>query len=536
MRMQFDLWFLKEHSLDLLLDEAEDYIGDVGKEHPGDTIWTPPRKKSQVQLRGNEGWQVCPTGYSSFQQHTQAIREYANKSPDNFAQVLLFAPLTANTSFSWMVEAFPALIKFLQTKTKTSQEEVAAFIAGSPKHVQSTLAAIVDKGGVKPGGVDAWKSKMIAKVWNDRVSLKSKADELNAKGDMAGLLSLLGQYPGMKPVKAGFVVQMLYGKVGCLDTHNIDMYRALAQKMGYKKIASALTNKEVTKWSKGKSGEVNPKIVQAYLDLLKRMEDDMGVGTQELWDLWVDIVAQLYHKGSILRDEKPYSQEHGVALNPFDSKWKQVRGPMQGSDFIKTNRGGGTNRLFPAAGHPAGGGVSMVHQVAMIDPDELLRQWEENDIDTLHAINAVISDRSVTPLVKNVADIIAHEELSKIISIGREANQERQKRWIERERIKDKALTIIKNMIMANGYNEHIARTTVLGLVKAIRKIVDGNIDDLQTTQLTQQHFQDPDMLQGQLKDFLTQSLAKAKDKQTAINRKLGAQKGAVTRRQKQIA
>ena len=35
---------------------------------------------------------------------------------------------------------------------------------------------------------------------------------------------IIAAVPGAQPVKAGFLMQLLWGKAGCIDTHNIDIY------------------------------------------------------------------------------------------------------------------------------------------------------------------------------------------------------------------------------------------------------------------------------------------------------------------------
>jgi hypothetical protein len=86
-------------------------------------------------------------------------------------------------------------------------------------------------------------------------------------------LLAVASIPGIGIVKAGFVLQLCIGKVGCLDVHNLKRFglKASAFKLGKVKYDTAL----------GKA--------KLYIKLC----EDLG-GSKYLWDSWCDLLAEKY--------------------------------------------------------------------------------------------------------------------------------------------------------------------------------------------------------------------------------------------------
>lgn len=476
-RYEFKLWYLHEQVMDIF-SKSMDSIWEA-KDYLNNDIWRP----GQQSYRGYAPI-ACPPNYSSYAAHQPQIGGFAQASPENWAQAVMFAPLTANTNFYMVVEGFPSLMKFLRTKGHVTQQEVAAFISGLGKH-GNLIAAIADRGGLKESGIDAWKTRMIAQVWNARKELKDRCDELNDKNDMASLLSLLGSLPGMKPVKAGFVIQLIYGKLGCLDTHNIDMYQQIAHRLGQNKIAAALDEKAVKKWSPTESGKVNPEAIKAYLDLLKMIEDAWGISTGELWDLWVDLVAQLWGKTT---PDGTYSPENGPALDPDNPKYKAIKEKLQASGWS----GGWTKRrdtkgdvdIHFAGGHPSGGSVSLVHHIASLTPEEITKGWNDADPQVMTVINSVTRDRTIEPLIVKLSNILGSDEtmqqnINSLVSKGKKVNAARIAERKEVDRLKDQYVNNLKMYLQHKGFDEKIANKATISIVSRIRAIFKRNLSTI---------------------------------------------------------
>ena len=346
-----------------------------------------PKNRTKTNLRDDSGNLVCISGYN---RHNPIIRNFAMQSPENFAQVMLFSPLSANTTFSDLFETFPVLMSWLRNQDKITVEDVSSFILGLQTHAgnrKKQISKVI-------GETKAWKLNTIVEIWNNRERYYQEARKLNDSDDMVGLLGLLSKIPGVQPVKAGFITQLLFGKMGCLDTHNIDMYRALSAKMGWG-LEDELSDNAVKNWgTKGEEG------VKAYVDLLKKMDQDLGIGSPELWDLWCDLVGELYSKS---RGEEVYNADFGPTLNPDDPSWEKKGG---GQIWTKNTSGGRKIKMTVAGGSPEGMAASKVHLMGAVDPQELIRQFRKGNFGDDHLINSIARDRDMVPLLIHYADIL----------------------------------------------------------------------------------------------------------------------------------
>ena len=92
-----------------------------------------------------------------------------------------------------------------------------------------------------------------------------------ADRDKAMMLRLT-DVPGLGLVKAGFVMQMMFGRVGCIDVHNSRRF--------YK-----ITNKDLVFSPKAKVTTKLTKI-DNYVNICKGHRS-----TEKLWDSWCDLIA-----------------------------------------------------------------------------------------------------------------------------------------------------------------------------------------------------------------------------------------------------
>ena len=89
-------------------------------------------------------------------------------------------------------------------------------------HAAEQMAAL-RAGDPVPPPVTGVKSRALAAFWDRRADLHWHLRDLR---DHAGdpeveALVYLARWPGLGLRKAGFVLQMAWGRVGCLDTHNV---------------------------------------------------------------------------------------------------------------------------------------------------------------------------------------------------------------------------------------------------------------------------------------------------------------------------
>ena len=113
--------------------------------------------------------------------------------------------------------------------------------------------------------------------------------------DSAMMMRLM-DVPGLGMVKAGFVMQMMFGRVGCMDVHNTRRF----YKVDAKDVSiSAGVRKDSTKFKK----------VVGYVQLCKNNRS-----TAKLWDSWCEqLVYKPCNRGRFA-DGNEVSQMHVAAL------------------------------------------------------------------------------------------------------------------------------------------------------------------------------------------------------------------------------
>jgi len=210
----------------------------------------------------------------------------------------------------------------------------------------------------------------VSQIWSNKEKYFTTLPALAKKGDDRALIAHLSKLPGVQPVKAGFMAQLLFGRAGCIDTHNIDIYSTVFPDMA--------GDLDPQKWSvkgdkaaaleKGIPGEVD-----RYVKTLEKLQG-RGVGTKQLWDVWVDFVESFYQ----------YMSEHGMGVyfpmgsaidkdDPF-YQWLSQQGPIKKrpSAGKKTKSGIVTGEFDVPLARGGGLGASATH--LQLSPEKMYRQ------------------------------------------------------------------------------------------------------------------------------------------------------------------
>jgi hypothetical protein len=136
-----------------------------------------------------------------FERDQSEIADYAQDGPDQMARVVTFVYLTIQQSILIVPEAMRSV----------DREGIESrFLWGFKAHAYEWLED--NKGKLYDDAMNAWCS-VGDPHWRD-----------------AEVLGVFANCPGMGLVKGGFAAQLIFGRVGCLDTHNavrlgIDPYR-----------------------------------------------------------------------------------------------------------------------------------------------------------------------------------------------------------------------------------------------------------------------------------------------------------------------
>lgn len=308
---------------------------------PGD-----PKLKVDKWVNANKDkGESCPlTPLSGYERHIKAIQNFAHQSPENFAQVLMFSPLSANVPFSKHWDNFYTLMLILKHKfpNKVTKEEL-----------QKAVDSFGDKYHAMAHSISSFKFDTIADIWSNRKALFSELNGLAKASDDVQMIERLSKIKGVQPVKAGFIMQLLWGRAGCIDTHNLDIYKNV-----FPDLAGHL---DEPSWQK-KGG------AKKYVTALEKLKE-RGIGTKQLWDVWVDFVESFYimisHHGRGTYDMQ------GPALDPNDPEYDELRGKqIPKSGTVGKDR---VNLMVPVVGGKVGGGASATH--LPMEPDEALEKF-----------------------------------------------------------------------------------------------------------------------------------------------------------------
>ncbi|MEK9694516.1 MAG: hypothetical protein VW270_02065 [Candidatus Poseidoniales archaeon] len=171
-----------------------------------------------------------------FKNHQPNIEDFARQNSDNFAQVVLFVSATIQQMFH-------------------------------------TVPAIVED--VRASGLDSkhlWGSKH--DTW--RYTLENKDmlfEAVFSDMDLEDKLLSIAEIPGIGLVKAGFVLQLCTGEVGCLDVNNLRRFGLSAQTF--------------------KMGKVKYLTARKRASLYIKTCVECG-GSETLWDEWCQLIADKY--------------------------------------------------------------------------------------------------------------------------------------------------------------------------------------------------------------------------------------------------
>ena len=169
-----------------------------------------------------------------FAQHQPKIAAFGRANPDNMARVLTFVLLSIHRPFKEAIEASQAF-------EDMEPETLDSYLWGFKTRAWSEL--------------DRNKAEIYYQLEN--------AWDEDGNSAMDGMLAYLVTLHGFEYVKAGFVLQLLYGVSGCLDTRNRQAFN-LSGRMR----------------ARG-SDKVRLAKAKRYNDLVYKLG-----GTEFLWDQW----------------------------------------------------------------------------------------------------------------------------------------------------------------------------------------------------------------------------------------------------------
>ncbi len=351
--------------------------------------------------------QDVPKMLSHFVRDQPYIAAFAQASPENMASAISFVLLTIRADFMQVMQTFPLLMTVLMTHFRDrpmASGELEAKLAemmarqASRSHpnlrVTSQAGKVYRKGYGVGGQIFGFKYDGVTDAWNRRAAIYGSLMNLVAKKDTIAVFEyLLSNVKGLAQAKAGFCVQLIFGEMGCIDMHNVNLYSQFYLDRGQPRsksnvfqpdhlnglsIRSPASKRDLDMYSAldprkfstkpvlpgpRPSGVVDARQmrtwgnrterfkagVKAYVDVLKALEKD-GFSTIKLWDVWVSYVANAYTKVSSRKDGEGgedggsrYARDGILAGNPLDpsqdatdARIMRTKGPIPDRNTLLT--------------------------------------------------------------------------------------------------------------------------------------------------------------------------------------------------------
>jgi len=275
-----------------------------------------------------------PEEESGFCLYNPKINAFALESPESLAETILFV-------FGTMQTPWPKFVPYFRFVADMAQDgkDIGEFVSNMDKSQRATVIRQIylDKNGINEEDLtdeqELYLEKAVSAVvmmastpkastyntiWQTRGQIYEdiapllQAQEGGPKDlDSTGLLNLyteLLKLPGLGKAKAGFTVQMLTGKMGCIDSIWSKIWNATDPAI------SGLITQTLKGQAKGTEKNIR-KHAQRYIDMLKAIKDGSGMGSKELWDAWTEQVAiQMKNPGRNTFDYKLRDEKGNVIL------------------------------------------------------------------------------------------------------------------------------------------------------------------------------------------------------------------------------
>jgi hypothetical protein len=352
----------------MLTQKGNELIAD-----PSRNVLVPYGDFNKSQDVGEPGWKKPKSG---FMRDAPALHAFAQASPENMAATIIFVLITVRADFMQAMQDFPVIMMMLHTKFKGRDEDNPMFGGELDQQIddmQTKLARNVDpsmhdkdhfaKGYGLKSTTFGFKLKGISEVWSNRDKNYNAIMNYMEKKDTVGAFKyLIDNVTGLKAVKAGFCIQIMFGKLGCIDMHNINLYSGYAKMRNNKQLYADLEPDALNKGTNvNLSGSARE--IEHYLRVLDQLEQE-GANTVKLWDIWVNYVAHNYDSGEYSRYAKtgPYA---GLTVDPKDPLVQRMMDLKDMPDRASMDPKTGEPKYktkYDFGLHPGGGTASRAHR------------------------------------------------------------------------------------------------------------------------------------------------------------------------------
>jgi hypothetical protein len=247
---------------------------------------------------------------SGFCKYNPKINKYALGSPEGLAETIIFVIASQLVQWQKISALFPYLMEYLYDKDYIVDPRTGKYPNKEP-YTEIIMGA---------------KSKAIQEAWDRRSehydNIKNILDE-----DISEQMKIFQVFKysvknirGLGMPKAGFLVQLILGRLGCFDSVNQKIYKLpdeIMLKVGtFDKNQDFNFNKPIWKpGSKEKTLLKNDRMLQEYIDFIEVVTEASDlVSSQLLWDRWTFIVADRVNE--ITKGDKTIVKYKGSEYDP----------------------------------------------------------------------------------------------------------------------------------------------------------------------------------------------------------------------------
>ena len=250
---------------------------------------------------------------SGFCQYNPLINQFAQSSADGLAEMLIFVIATQQMRWYDVVGKFPLLMQFIKQQGGLLSPDMLVK-KYDPKKKKHYMAYEFPPyiGQLVIGA----RKKAVDSVWRNRESYYSTFKPLFDKYKKAGSSTIekeeamfeiyleLMKVPSLGLPKAAFASQLIIGRLGCIDSINLNIYKGLdpdGKLITYDKKTGKPRFKTPTK-KKQKDTQIitltkgGVTLAKNYVEFLKTIaqltKSTEARISQQLWDTWVEIVAK----------------------------------------------------------------------------------------------------------------------------------------------------------------------------------------------------------------------------------------------------
>lgn len=297
---------------------------------------------------------------SGFCQFNPLINQYAQYSPENLAEMLIFVVATQQQRWYDVVPKFPLLMQHVKENDGLLDPETATVDDKGKLRYQIPKAF----GQLALG----FRKNAIQEIWENReqtfATMKPLFNKYNNAGEdsiareeaMFQIYLELIKTKGLGLPKAAFASQLIIGRLGCIDSINLNLYKGLdpeGKLITYDKKTGKPSFKTPGVSKRGGIIQVTKggiKLAERYVDFLKEIANltrsTEAKISQQLWDSWVELVSLKINKEGDITVKMPDGEEFnvpndysksikGADINPSAKFRKQYIGKITGRDISR---------------------------------------------------------------------------------------------------------------------------------------------------------------------------------------------------------